>query len=153
MLTHGELRKALLGQGEVHVDRIKGLELDDRVAAFEVLPDIDLADPQISSEGSPDRFSGNGGPDFIDGGLGGLELGLRLLVGILGDDVLRAEVRVAGEIVARQFQTGLGRVQLSILLPGVKADKGLSVGGARARFEEDFRHRSGKIRRQHHSLR
>jgi len=46
----GHLAHALLGQGEVHVDRIQGLQADHRVTRVEVLAQVDAAEAQHAVE-------------------------------------------------------------------------------------------------------
>ena len=113
----------LLGEGEVDVDRVEGLERDDRITLAEDLAEVHLPDAQASAEGRADRLLGDGGAE-------GAYLGHRLLVigdgGVvvrLGNDLLRQHLDVAREDGLRQFHLGLGAGELGFLHARVLADQ------------------------------
>ena len=128
----------LLGEGEVDVDRIEGLQRHDRVALPEGLAEIHLPDAQAAAEGRADRLLG-------DGGAQGLHLGHRLpmagdggVIVRLGDDLLLQHLHVAGEDGFRQRHLGLGAGELGLLDARVLADQQVPPLHLRSRLEGDL---------------
>ena len=85
------VRELLLRHGEVDVDRVGGLERDDRRAAGQVLPEVDLADPEHARERRADQLALDRGADLADARLGLLVLGAQPVELGLGDDALLDE--------------------------------------------------------------
>ena len=61
-----QLGKLLLGQAEIHENRVKGLQGDNGVAFTEQLPQVYLADAQTTAERRANRLLADGGPDTVD---------------------------------------------------------------------------------------
>ena len=127
-LADGEASQFLLGEGEVDVDRVDGLEGDEGVALGKELAGIDLHDAEAAGEGGGDVLLGDGDGELVDGGaglggggLGGVELVRR--VGVVG-------TQFAGALEVDLGQPGLGleAAQLGLLAGGVEHDERIAGG-------------------------
>ena len=147
-----QLREVLLGKGEVHIDRVKGLELDDGIAAFQVLPGIDLTDSNKAVERGPDRLPVDRGLRLVNRSTGRFILALALLEGVLRDDLSLPQSGIAFEVVLGEVQFGFRRAKLGLFLTGIELDQQLTVGRMGTRFELDGRHDPGQIGAEHHTL-
>src|SRR6266508_190930 len=114
------LADLLLGHGEVHIDRLQGLQGYDGIATLEVLAEVHLPDAQEAREGRPDLLPVDGGADLAHPGLRLLVLRRGTVVIRLGRDALPVEVGHPVQVETGEVPLRLRRGELRLLLPGVQ---------------------------------
>src|SRR4029453_13676085 len=139
--TH--LRGRLLRHIEVDVDGIERLQLNDRIAARQVLADVHLADAENPGERRGDELALNGGPDLANACSGLLVLCRRAIEFGAGDDVVFEQPLHPVEIRAREIALGFGSRQLRALLARVELDEHVASPHRFARIECDAIYRAG----------
>ena len=147
-----DLAQCLLRQTKVHVNRIERLQLNDRHSRGQVLPEIDLANPENPRERGPNRFSLNGGADCAHIGFGLFLLGGGLVILQPGDDALFYKLLHPAIIDFCQIALRLESGKLRPLFAGVEFDENIAFPYRLAGIKVNFRHRSWKVGADHHAV-
>ena len=131
-----------MGQGEIDVDRIKRLQRDNRRAALDELPEIDLANAGATREWRANGFFRNDGADGVGVGdrlprlrLAGIEFGLRVRV-------LRPQILGTLQVDAGEVGAGFGAGQLRQLRGNIELHQQVTLVHLGARLEGDLDHRA-----------
>ena len=144
-----DLGELLLGDVEVHVDRVERMERDDRVAVVHVLAQVHRADAEPAGERRADRLLGDRRPRMASTSPHGLlGRGLAAVEIRLGDHALRLQIAGAHEVQARELRLRFRRAQLRLLGRRVEADEDLALGRGAARGERDLADGAGQLRAQ-----
>src|SRR6266542_2693902 len=141
--SHSHAGDLLLGHGEVHVDRIEGLERHDRGSPGQVLTEVDLSDPQDPGERRPDGLPFDRGADLADLGPALRILRRGLVVVRLGDDSLLEQAADPVEIDAGELLLRLRGGQLRALLARVQLHEDSAIADRLPGIEVDLVHDSG----------
>src|SRR5205823_13665815 len=107
-----QLRDGLLRHAEVDVDGIQSLQRHQRVAAGQVLSEVDVADAEDARERRLDCLSIDRGADLADARVALSKIRLRTIELGLRDDVLTEEPLHPLEIDPREVALCLGRGDL-----------------------------------------
>lgn len=140
-----QLTSGLLRNAEVHVDRIERLERDQRIAAGQVLSQVDVTNAQNPGEGRADRLALNHRPDFPD-----LRIGLPILGGRaieLGsrDHSFIEQSLHPLEREPRELMLRFGRRQLRLFLARIQQGEHFAGAHRLSGLEQNLFDRAGKI--------
>src|SRR6266536_1466991 len=144
--SHSHAGDLLLGHGEVHVDRIEGLERHDRGSPGQVLTEVDLANPQDPGERRPDGLPFDRGADLADLGSALRVFRRGLVIVRLGNDSLLEQATHPVEIDAGELLLRLRRGQLRALLPRVQLHEDGALPDRLPGIEVDLVHDAGQVR-------